>query len=112
MSVRIDRRQFLKAAAITSGAIGVGVAWPRGVHQPSAHAGSVNDCLVGGNSNFISTEVPNLGQTLSVERIYKRWGEELFTADVVASAAAELLTRVELGRPIRLLGVRAEFPPE
>ena len=88
MSVRIDRRQFLKAAAITSGAIGVGVAWPRGVHQPSAHAGSVNDCLVGGNSNFISTEVPNLGQTLSVERIYKRWGEELFTADVVASADA------------------------
>jgi DNA polymerase-4 len=32
--------------------------------------------------------------------------------DVVASAAAELLTRVELGRPIRLLGVRAEFPAE
>jgi DNA polymerase-4 len=33
-------------------------------------------------------------------------------ADVVASAAAELLGRVELGRPIRLLGVRAEFTPE
>ncbi|HJP78457.1 MAG TPA: DNA polymerase IV [Pseudonocardiaceae bacterium] len=32
--------------------------------------------------------------------------------DVVAAAAAELLTRVELGRPIRLLGVRAEFPAE
>ena len=33
-------------------------------------------------------------------------------ADVVASAASELLNRVELGRPIRLLGVRAEFPVE
>jgi DNA polymerase-4 len=32
--------------------------------------------------------------------------------DVVAAAAAELLTRVEPGRPIRLLGVRAEFPAE
>lgn len=32
--------------------------------------------------------------------------------EVVVSAAAELLTRVELGRPIRLLGVRAEFPAE
>ncbi|HEY4020041.1 MAG TPA: DNA polymerase IV [Pseudonocardiaceae bacterium] len=36
------------------------------------------------------------------------------TADpeVVAGAASELLSRVELGRPIRLLGVRAEFPSE
>jgi DNA polymerase-4 len=33
-------------------------------------------------------------------------------AEVVASAAAELLGRVELGRPIRLLGVRAEFTSE
>jgi DNA polymerase-4 len=32
--------------------------------------------------------------------------------DVVARAAMELLGRVELGRPIRLLGVRAEFPSE
>lgn len=33
-------------------------------------------------------------------------------AAVVASAAARLLDRIELGRPIRLLGVRAEFTPE
>jgi DNA polymerase-4 len=33
-------------------------------------------------------------------------------AEVVASAASALLGRVELGRPIRLLGVRAEFTAE
>jgi DNA polymerase-4 len=38
--------------------------------------------------------------------------EPTLDREVVASAAAELLTRVELGRPIRLLGVRAEFPAE
>ena len=38
--------------------------------------------------------------------------EPTIDPDVVAAAAAELLGRVELGRPIRLLGVRAEFPAE
>ena len=38
--------------------------------------------------------------------------EPTLDPEVVASAALELLTRVELGRPIRLLGVRAEFTAE
>jgi DNA polymerase-4 len=38
--------------------------------------------------------------------------EPTLDPDVVASAALELLARVELGRPIRLLGVRAEFTAE
>lgn len=85
MPWRIDRRQFLKAAAITSGAIGVGIAWPKG-HQNTARASATHWCYVGGNRNFVTTEEPNLGMTVSTERFYSFWGEEIFAPNVVESA--------------------------
>src|SRR2546422_4713243 len=86
MPVRINRRQFLKAAAITSGAIGAGIAWPRG-SDTVARATPTYLCRVGGNTKFIKTEEPSLGQTLSVERFYSFWGEEIFAPNVMEAAA-------------------------
>jgi len=85
MPVRIDRRQFLKAAAITGGAIGAGIALPKG-HGNLTWAGVVPRCRLGGNGRFISAEEPKLGEMVTSHRIYKAWSEEIFSSDVVASA--------------------------
>src|SRR5439155_22266451 len=84
MPLRIDRRQFLKAAALTSGAIGAGTLLPYRADKLTWAASDT--CRLGGNSPFITAEELNLGGTVSVHRVFKRWDEETFHSDVLASA--------------------------
>lgn len=84
MSSTISRRTLLKSAVLASGAVGVGAVLPRGFTGFARASGS-GTCRLGGNGSFISAEESKLGQTLSAQRVYKAWDEEIFTPDVTAA---------------------------
>lgn len=85
MSNALSRRQFMSRAATVTGLVGLHAALPKGL-LALTHAGSTGQCRLGGNDSLILNVEPLIDRTLSVHRVYKAWGEEVFTPDVVDSA--------------------------